>query len=67
MPVFSDVDDMRAMMARLDIPFDGVKQIQEHDSFIASVPRSVGEQDLKIIVDLEVTPQGTFRWLEIPG
>lgn len=65
LPVFSKVEDLRPFLLRAQIFYLRIKQIQNGDEFIESLPRTDGVQEIKVILNPYYTPEGRVRFVEL--
>lgn len=62
---FENVDDLRDVLYRANVPFDSIKRIDDGGEFLESIPRRLDDREVKIIRDLRFTPEGRVRFTEI--
>lgn len=62
LPLFSDVDKLKALMDRVGTPFDKVKQVDDSHEFLASL---AGAGDIQVILDPYFLPNGRVRFLSV--
>lgn len=63
--LFDSEVDLRAVMDKVGVPFDGIKLIDNGSEFLQSLPEALGGQPLKIILNPWFTEGGTVRYTEI--
>jgi hypothetical protein len=62
---FRALDPLAAFMQRAGIAYASVKQIDDGDAFVESLPRKLGDDQLRIVVDPYFTDEGQVRYFEL--
>jgi hypothetical protein len=66
LPCFSTPEKLQAMMATFGVSYAGIKKIDDGMEFVRSLPMTMGDRDIKVILDPYVVPErGSVRWVEI--
>ena len=66
-PIFKDADELRAFMILNAFSYDKIKQIEDHEDFLASLRESLGEHapECRLAVNPYYTGLGRVRWTEL--
>jgi hypothetical protein len=64
LPLFSTLEEMESVLEGV-AEFDKAKVIEDGDEFICSLPRMVGLQQLKVILNLRPQPDGRLLYTEV--
>lgn len=60
LPLFEDPDQLRAVLARADVPFESIKQVEDGGEFLDSVP-----PDIVVVVNPRFTDEGKVRFFQV--
>lgn len=60
LPVFRDGEDLRRIMERIGVHYDGVKQVKDGAEFLSSLPEGIA-----LAIDIYFTDEGRVRWLQV--
>lgn len=65
LPCFSSASDLRKVLRRGRAAFDQIMQIDDGPSFLESIPPTLDEKRVRVIVDIRYLPNGRVRFLEV--
>jgi hypothetical protein len=65
LPLFSDIDRLETMAAAINLPYDGVKNIDSQSEFLDSIPYRMEGRRIRIMIDPYQTERGTTRYKEL--
>jgi hypothetical protein len=60
LPLFSDEDQLRSVLARAGVDFDSIKQVDHGPEFLDSIPT-----EIIVITNLRFTDEGRVRYTEV--
>ena len=60
LPLFAGPEQLREVLHRVGIEFDGIKQVEDGHEFLQSVP-----PDIVVVTNLRFTPEGKTRYTQV--
>ena len=65
LPLFNLEGSLRAVLKKVGVPFERIKKVDDGRVFLESLPKFIGIQPLKVILNPRFTETGTVRFTEV--